>query len=81
MTLNLYTEVVLLEDVPEENLRAGDVATLVERAARIDGDEGCILEVFNALGETVRIAIVPVSAVRGLSAHDVWTVRPLAGTR
>jgi hypothetical protein len=80
VTIELYTEVVLLKDVPEEDLRAGDVGTLVECLAGVDGEEGCMLEVFNGLGETLKVAIVPASAVRAVSAHDLWTVRPLAGT-
>jgi len=41
------------------------------------GDDGYILEVFNAVGETIAVVTVPVSAVVPLRASDVLSVRPL----
>jgi len=72
----LYTRVVLSRDVPEENLRRGDVATVIDYVAHpAGGEEGAILEVFNALGETIHVSVVPVSAIETLRPEHVPTVR------
>ena len=44
------------------------------------GEEGAILEIFNALGESIGIATVPVSAIEPLRADQVPAVRSLAHT-
>jgi len=40
-----------------------------------DGEDGCILEVFNALGELVDVVTVPQSAIAPLRPDDILTVR------
>jgi hypothetical protein len=42
------------------------------------GEDGCILEVFNAVGETIAVVTVPLSAVEPLRADEILTVRSLA---
>jgi hypothetical protein len=45
--LEAYKEVALTEDIPAENLRQGDVATLVDRVPHPSGgEEGAVLELF-----------------------------------
>ncbi|MGF1497863.1 MAG: DUF4926 domain-containing protein [Elainellaceae cyanobacterium] len=39
------------------------------------GEEGCVLEVFNAIGESVAIVAVPLSAVESLRSDEILTVR------
>lgn len=52
MSLKLYEEVALRVDVPEDGMKAGDVARLVDLVPGPPGvGEGAILELFNALGE------------------------------
>jgi hypothetical protein len=78
MTLKLYDRVALRTGVPEHSLRAGDVATLVDVVEHpTGGPRGCVLEVFNALGETIRVITVPESAVEALRADEIFSVRPL----
>jgi hypothetical protein len=80
MTIELFSEVALARDLPEHGLRQGDVATVVEQlpATKASGGEaGYILEVFNAVGETIALVTVPVSAVEPLTATEVLSVRPL----
>ena len=61
MTLELYQEVALIRDLPEYELRAGDITTLVDFVSHpSDGEEGCVLEVFNAIGESLRVIAVPI---------------------
>ena len=50
MTLELYQEVTLTRELPEYGLKAGDIATLIDFVAHpSSGEEGCVLEVFNAV--------------------------------
>jgi hypothetical protein len=79
MTMELYQEVALTRDLPEYGLRAGDIATLVDFVPHpSDGEEGCVLEIFNAIGESFAVIAVPISAVEVLRSDEILTVRPLA---
>jgi hypothetical protein len=63
---NEFDQVALTVDLPEYNLIAGDVATVVDITAN---DTQVTLEFFNFEGDT--IAVVPVESMQ---------VRPVAGT-
>lgn len=78
MAVELYQDVALTRDLPEHQLKAGDIATLIDRVAHpAGGEEGCVLEVFNAVGESIAMVAVPISAVEALRADEILTVRPL----
>jgi len=38
------------------------------------GDEGCILEVFNAVGESIAVITVPISQVETLRSDEILTI-------
>lgn len=79
MKPELYTEVSLLQNIPDENLKLGDVAVVVDYIIHPNGGgEGAIIEIFNAVGESVRVCTVPASAIAELSADQVLAVRTLA---
>lgn len=79
MELELYRRVALARDLPDEGLKKGDVAMLIDFVDHPQGGEqGCILEVFNAVGESIAVLAVPVSSVEPLRADEVLSVRPLA---
>lgn len=79
MTLELYKEVALTHDLPEHRLRAGDIATLVDFVPHPSGGEdGCVLEVFNAVGESIAVVSVPQSAVESLRSDEILSVRTFA---
>lgn len=79
MELSLYQRVALRRDVEEHGLKAGDVATLVDFVPHPEqGEDGCLLEVFNAIGESLAVVVVPRSEVEALQADEVLTVRHLA---
>jgi hypothetical protein len=79
MALELYREVALTRDLPEHQLKAGDVAVLLDFLPHPSGgEEGCVLEVFNAVGETIAAAMVPISAIEPLGADKILAVRSLA---
>jgi len=76
MTLELFTRIVLAQDLPQEGLCRGDVATIVEEhrdaSGRVIGFE---VELFSANGETLAVASVPVDAVRRATAADRLATR------
>lgn len=75
MDFQLYTKVVLVCDVPEEGLRAGDVGTVVERHDVAGRETGYSVEFFDMLGNTVAVATLPVSALRLPTHADRPSVR------
>ena len=78
MTLELYTEVALTQNLVEYNLKLGDIATLVDFVPHPQGgEEGCVLEVFNAIGESINVVTVPKSAIKSLEANEILTTRSL----
>ncbi len=78
MSLELYQSVALRRDLPEHNLKKGDVATLIERVPHPrGGEDGYILEVFNAVGESLKIIAVLRLDVEVLRADEILTVRSL----
>lgn len=76
MKLKLYQEVVITRDIPDERLKRGDVAVLIDYVPHARGrEDGAILEVFNAIGETLAVATVPASAIAPLQADQMPAVR------
>jgi hypothetical protein len=52
--------------------------TLIDRVPHPTGGEaGYILEVFNAIGESIAVITAPQSAVEPLRSHEILTVRSL----
>jgi hypothetical protein len=80
MKIDLFKRVALRIDIPEHELRKGDVATIVEHLPNKNGEDGYALEVFNAVGETIAVITVPESAVEPLTANGIPSVRPLRKT-
>jgi hypothetical protein len=77
MKYHLFQRIALVWDIPEEGLKQGDVATIVEHHPVANGEDGYSLEVFNALGSTVAVITVPESALQPLSENEVLSVRSL----
>ena len=78
MTGELYEQVALCRDLAEHKLRKGDVAVLVDRVPHPEGgEEGCVLEVFNAVGESIAVVVVAESDIEPLRADEVFAVRSL----
>ena len=79
MQPELYTRIMLTRDVPEFKLKAGDTAMYIDYLPVKQGEAGAILEVFNALGESIDVVTVPISAIAPLSADQIPAVRTRAG--
>ena len=76
--LKLYTEVALKINLPEDNLKQGDIATLIDFVPHPLGDEeGCVLEFFNGIGESIAVVVVPKSAIAPLASNEILTTRIL----
>lgn len=75
MEFNLYTDVILVQDVPEEGLHAGDVGVVVEHHDVAGREPGYSVEFFDMLGNTVAVATVPARALRTPTPADRPTVR------
>jgi Domain of unknown function (DUF4926) len=72
----LFTRVALAEDLPQENLRCGDVATIVEYyEGRPSQEPSYELEVFNALGDTFAVVTVRESQIESLRRDELLSVR------
>jgi hypothetical protein len=78
MNLELYTEVALNQDIAKYNLKTGDIATLVDFVEHLQGGEkGCVLEIFNAVGESIGVVTIPRSAIKPLESNEILTTRSL----
>ncbi len=76
MKLTRYQEVALARDIPTEKLQQGDIAILIDYVPHpAGGEEGAVLEIFNAIGESISVVTVPSSAITSLRADQVPTVR------
>lgn len=76
--LDLYQKVSLNRDFPEYNLVKGDIATLIDLVPHPEqGEDGYVLEIFNAVGESINVIIVPLSAVETLRDDEILSVRLL----
>ncbi|MEQ1859250.1 MAG: DUF4926 domain-containing protein [Chthoniobacteraceae bacterium] len=79
MKFELFTRIALAADLPQENLRRGDVATIIESYEGHPGQEpGYELEVFNALGETIAVVSVRESQIEPLRGDEILSVRRVA---
>ncbi len=74
----LYTHVALNRDLPEANLKRGDTAMYIDDLPVKQGEDGAILEVFNALGESIAVVTVPISAIEPVRADQILSVRTRA---
>ena len=78
MELPLYERVALRIDVPEQDLKKGDIVTTVEfLQARRDLPNAYVVEVFNAIGETIAVFTVNEDNLEVLTEHDVLSKRTL----
>lgn len=78
MRYELFQRVALAKDLPEKRLRRGDIVTIVDSHPPDGGEPGYSIEVFNALGETILVTVVPESCLQPLTADDIMHVRSLA---
>ena len=79
MTYPSFSRVILLQDIHEENLVAGDMGTIVEfHPASEHYNEGYEVEFFAGNGETIAVVSVPATALRAATRQDILHVRRLS---
>lgn len=77
MKYELFQQVTLAKDLPEKRLQRGDVVTIVDHHPANSGEPGYSVEIFNALGETIAVAVVPESFLQVITAEEILHVRSL----
>ena len=75
MEFKLYSDVVLMRDVTDDHLRAGDIGTVVERHATANREIGYSVEFFDMLGNTIAVVTLPDSWLRVPTHADRPAVR------
>jgi len=78
MPFELFTDVILTADLPDEDLKAGDVGTVVERHVVRGMEDGYSIEFFDMTGQTITVATVPATALRAPTHSDRPAVRAMA---
>ena len=77
-----FQDVVLLRDVPEHGLRAGDVGVVVEVfSGRESVPAGYMIEFMTLTGETVAVVDVTADHVRPVGERDMPQARAMAAGR
>lgn len=63
-------------DLTKHNLEQGDVATVVDFAPEPEtGEDGCVLEVYNAAGDLLASMTVAIEDVQPLQVNEILCVR------
>ncbi len=75
MAFDLFTDVILTADVPDHDLRAGDVGTVVERHRVTGREDGYSVEFFDMTGRTVAVVTLAEGKLRPPASSDRPTVR------
>lgn len=75
MGFQVYADVVLISDVPEANLRAGDFGMVIERHDGPGLSLGYTVEFFDMLGRTVAVVVLPGNSLRSPAHTDRPAVR------
>jgi hypothetical protein len=76
MTYELYSQIALAEDIVEHGLKRGDVARVVETIPPESANPASyVLEVFNALGESMNVIIVSANQIEPLKQDEYFSVR------
>jgi hypothetical protein len=74
MDYPLFEDVIVLTDLPDEGILAGDIGVVVDRHEVAGLETGYSVEFFDLAGNTVAVALLPESKLRRPSAAD----RPMA---
>jgi hypothetical protein len=77
MAFDLFSDVILTADIPDQDLRAGDVGTVVERHDAPGIQPGYSVEFFDMTGQTITVATLPASLLRAPTRADRPAVRAM----
>lgn len=79
MGYEMYHDVILTVDLPDEGLCAGDVGTVVDRHSAPGREDGYSVEFFDMTGYTVAVVTLPQTRFRCPTPTDRPAVRVLTG--
>ena len=77
MPIEPFSDVILTEDLPGTDLRAGDVGTVVERHAVPGKEDGYSVEFFDMAGATIAVETLHASQLRTPTHQDRPAARPV----
>jgi hypothetical protein len=75
MKFKLFEEVIINRDFPEYNIAKGDIAILNDFVTDPLGEEGCVLEIYTAMGAFVTVVSLPLTSIEILQPTDRLSVR------
>lgn len=75
MALELFQDAILTADVPDHDLRAGDIGTVVEIHRLPGREDGYSVEFFDMTGRTVAVVLLPANILRTPTPTDRPSVR------
>ena len=75
MKPKLFEEVIINRDFPEYNIAKGDIAILNDFVTDPLEAEGCVLEIYSAVGTFVMVVTLPVENIETLQPTDRLSVR------
>jgi hypothetical protein len=75
MKFNLFEEVIVNRDFPEYNIAKGDIAILNDFVTDSLGEEGCVLEIYTAMGAFVTVVSLPLTSIEILQPTDRLSAR------
>lgn len=78
MSFELFSGVILTTDLTDDDLKAGDVGTVVERHIVPRQEDGYSVEFFDMTGKTVAVVTVQASLLRSPTYADRPAVRAMA---
>ncbi len=78
MNFPLYSDVILLTNLPEEGVYAGDIGAIVELHDVVGLETGYSVEFFDMLGNTVSVVTLPMSYFRLPTRADRPAIRLMA---
>lgn len=81
MKFELFTQAALTEDLPDFQLRKGDLVTVVEHLpANEHHEEGYVVEVFDVLGKTMHVLSLRSTQLQALKPNAVPSMREVASS-
>ena len=78
MTFPIFEDIIVTTDVPDHDVRAGDVGTVVEHHVVAGKEDGYSVEFFDMTGKTVAVVTLRGSDLRQPTSTDRPSVRALA---
>ena len=70
MKYKLYTDVVLLADVPKFNLQKGDVVKIIDYSVNL-----YVMEAYNVKGETIGVFTLLENQIKKLQSNEIFHTR------